>query len=82
VSRKKSVPVLPKTGTSCNGMHPIFVHLLSGKTEAVAGTDSIFAEQGRLVCCGDSGLILETFELAGITFATYDPSLHSLNVWI
>ena len=80
--RKESVPQFLEAGHAGHGTPPLFVHLLSGSREAVEGTASIFVEHGQLVCCNGEGLTLRTFDSADITFATFDPSFMSLNVWI
>jgi hypothetical protein len=82
VQHKEPVPQMPEANRAGLATQPVFVHLLSGATEAVEGTASVFVEHGQLVCCGGGGLTLRTFNSAEITFATYDPGFMSLNVWI
>jgi hypothetical protein len=82
VPRKESVPQISEANRGGQATQPVFVHLLSGETEAVEGTSSVFVEHGRLFCRSGEGLTLRTFNSAEITFATYDPGFMSLNVWI
>ena len=82
VPPKESRSQLLEAGHAGQGTQPLLVHLLSGATEPVEGTASIFVEHGQLVCCSGEGLTLRTFDSADITFATFDPSFISFNVWI
>jgi hypothetical protein len=82
MARIEPVSQMPEVSRAGQDTQPVFVHLLSGKTEAVEGTSSLLVEHGQLVCCSGEGLTLRTFNSSEITFATYDPGFMSLNVWI
>ena len=79
---KESMTQLLEKGLAGQGRPPLLVHLLSGTTEAVEDTASIFAEHGQLVCCGGEGQTLRAFDSSDVIFATFDPSFMSFNVWI